>query len=34
MKIAGSMKKASAFVPDLFPMPTPENMSKYASAKL
>jgi hypothetical protein len=34
MKIAGSMKKASNFVPEMFPMPTPENMSKYASPKL
>jgi len=35
MKIKGSMKKASAFTPDLFPEPTPENLSKFsASAKL
>jgi len=34
MKIKGSMKKASAFVPEMFPTPTPENMAKYASAKL
>jgi len=35
MKIKGSMKKASAFTPDLFPEPTPENLAKYsAQAKL
>jgi len=34
MKIKGSMKKASTFVPDLFPMPTQENLVKYSSAKL
>jgi len=35
MKIKGSMRKASAFNPDLFPEPTPENLAKYsAQAKL
>ena len=34
MKIRGSMAAASKFTPDLFPPPTPENMAKYASAKL
>ena len=29
MKIKGNMKKASAFTPDLFPRPTPENVAKY-----
>ncbi len=29
MKIKGNMKKATAFTPDLFPKPTPENISKY-----
>ena len=29
MKIKGNMKKASAFTPDLFPKPTPENIAKY-----
>ena len=31
MKIKGNMKKASAFTPDLFPKPTPENIAKYMS---
>ena len=34
MKIKGNMAKAAKFTPDLFPPPTPENMSKYAPAKL
>lgn len=34
MKIKGNMAAASRFTPDLFPSPTPENMAKYASAKL
>lgn len=34
MKIKGNMSKASKFTPDLFPPPTPENMAKYAPAKL
>jgi 3-hydroxyacyl-CoA dehydrogenase/3a,7a,12a-trihydroxy-5b-cholest-24-enoyl-CoA hydratase len=34
MKIKGNMAKATKFTPELFPPPTPENMSKYASAKL
>ena len=34
MKIKGNMAAASKFTPDLFPPPTPENMAKYASAKL
>lgn len=34
MKIKGSMGKASKFTPDLFPKPTPENLAKYAKAKL
>lgn len=29
MKIKGNMKKATAFTPDLFPPPTPENFAKY-----
>ena len=29
MKIKGNMKKASAFTPELFPAPTPENFAKY-----
>ena len=29
MKIKGNFKKASAFTPDLFPQPTPENIEKY-----
>jgi 3-hydroxyacyl-CoA dehydrogenase/3a,7a,12a-trihydroxy-5b-cholest-24-enoyl-CoA hydratase len=33
MKIKGNMGKASKFTPDLFPMPTPENIAKYAKAK-
>jgi 3-hydroxyacyl-CoA dehydrogenase/3a,7a,12a-trihydroxy-5b-cholest-24-enoyl-CoA hydratase len=33
MKIKGSMALASKFTPDLFPKPTPENISKYAKAK-
>jgi 3-hydroxyacyl-CoA dehydrogenase/3a,7a,12a-trihydroxy-5b-cholest-24-enoyl-CoA hydratase len=34
MKIKGNMGKATKFTPDLFPPPTPENVAKYASAKL
>jgi 3-hydroxyacyl-CoA dehydrogenase/3a,7a,12a-trihydroxy-5b-cholest-24-enoyl-CoA hydratase len=34
MKIQGNMGKASKFTPDLFPKPTPENVAKYAKAKL
>merc|ERR1712127_499423 len=34
MKIKGNMSKAAKFTPDLFPPPTPENMAKYAPAKL
>lgn len=34
MKIKGNMAKASKFTPDLFPPPTPENMSKFAPTKL
>jgi 3-hydroxyacyl-CoA dehydrogenase/3a,7a,12a-trihydroxy-5b-cholest-24-enoyl-CoA hydratase len=34
MKIKGNMKKATAFTPDLFPKPTPENMQKYLKGKL
>lgn len=34
MKIKGNMSKAAKFTPDLFPPPTPENMTKYAPAKL
>lgn len=34
MKIKGNMAKASKFTPDLFPPPTPENMAKFAPAKL
>jgi 3-hydroxyacyl-CoA dehydrogenase/3a,7a,12a-trihydroxy-5b-cholest-24-enoyl-CoA hydratase len=34
MKIKGSMSLASKFTPDLFPKPTPENIKKYAPAKL
>ena len=34
MKIKGNMAKASKFTPDLFPPPTPENMTKFAPAKL
>mmetsp|Transcript_39557 Transcript_39557/g.41172 ORF Transcript_39557/g.41172 Transcript_39557/m.41172 type:complete len:132 (+) Transcript_39557:85-480(+) len=33
MKIKGNMKKATAFTPELFPKPTPENIQKYAKAK-
>lgn len=29
MKIKGNMKKATAFTPELFPPPTPENLAKY-----
>jgi len=29
MKIKGNMKKATAFTPELFPAPTPENIAKY-----
>jgi hypothetical protein len=28
------MAKATKFTPDLFPPPTPENIAKYAPAKL
>jgi len=31
MKIKGNMKKATAFTPELFPPPTPENFAKYTS---
>lgn len=34
MKIKGNMAKATKFTPDLFPPPTPENIAKYAGAKL
>jgi 3-hydroxyacyl-CoA dehydrogenase/3a,7a,12a-trihydroxy-5b-cholest-24-enoyl-CoA hydratase len=34
MKIKGNMAKATKFTPDLFPPPTPENIAKYAPAKL
>lgn len=34
MRIRGGMKKASAFTPDLFPPPTPENIAKYKAPKL
>jgi 3-hydroxyacyl-CoA dehydrogenase/3a,7a,12a-trihydroxy-5b-cholest-24-enoyl-CoA hydratase len=34
MKIKGNMAKASKFTPDLFPPPTPENLAKFAPAKL
>jgi 3-hydroxyacyl-CoA dehydrogenase/3a,7a,12a-trihydroxy-5b-cholest-24-enoyl-CoA hydratase len=34
MKIKGNMGKASKFTPELFPPPTPENLAKYAAAKL
>jgi len=34
MKIKGNMSAATKFTPELFPPPTPENMAKYASAKL
>ena len=34
MKIKGNMTKASKFTPDLFPPPTPENLAKFAPAKL
>ena len=34
MKIKGNMAKATKFTPELFPPPTPENIAKYASAKL
>jgi 3-hydroxyacyl-CoA dehydrogenase/3a,7a,12a-trihydroxy-5b-cholest-24-enoyl-CoA hydratase len=34
MKIKGSMGKATKFTPDLFPKPTPENIAKFAKAKL
>jgi 3-hydroxyacyl-CoA dehydrogenase/3a,7a,12a-trihydroxy-5b-cholest-24-enoyl-CoA hydratase len=34
MKIKGSMSLATKFTPDLFPKPTPENIAKYAKAKL
>jgi putative sterol carrier protein len=34
MKIKGSMPLATKFTPDLFPKYTPENVAKYAKAKL
>jgi 3-hydroxyacyl-CoA dehydrogenase/3a,7a,12a-trihydroxy-5b-cholest-24-enoyl-CoA hydratase len=34
MKIKGNMSKASKFTPDLFPPPTPENLTKFAPTKL
>jgi len=34
MKIRGNMSKATKFTPDLFPPPTPENLTKYKAAKL
>ena len=34
MKIKGNLGKATKFTPELFPPPTPENMVKYAKAKL
>jgi len=34
MKIKGDMKKATVFTPELFPPPTPENITKYLPAKL
>jgi 3-hydroxyacyl-CoA dehydrogenase/3a,7a,12a-trihydroxy-5b-cholest-24-enoyl-CoA hydratase len=34
MKIRGNMSKATKFTPDLFPPPTPENITKYQGAKL
>ena len=34
MKIKGNMGKANKFTPELFPPPTPENIAKYAGAKL
>ena len=34
MKIKGNMAKATKFTPELFPPPTPENLTKYVSAKL
>merc|ERR1712151_1489912 len=34
MKIKGSMPLATKFTPQLFPKPTPENIAKYAKAKL
>jgi 3-hydroxyacyl-CoA dehydrogenase/3a,7a,12a-trihydroxy-5b-cholest-24-enoyl-CoA hydratase len=34
MKIKGNMAKATKFTPELFPPPTPENMTKWKSAKL
>ena len=33
MKIKGSMALATKFTPDLFPKPTPENITKYTKAK-
>jgi len=33
MKIKGNMKKATVFTPDLFPKPTPENLTKYGKNK-
>ena len=34
MKIKGNMAKATKFTPELFPPPTPENLTKFKSAKL
>ena len=34
MKIKGSMPLATKFTPDLFPKYSPENVAKYAKAKL
>eukprot|EP00357_Protocruzia_adherens_P006262 CAMPEP_0114999966 /NCGR_PEP_ID=MMETSP0216-20121206/16468_1 /TAXON_ID=223996 /ORGANISM="Protocruzia adherens, Strain Boccale" /LENGTH=486 /DNA_ID=CAMNT_0002364957 /DNA_START=107 /DNA_END=1567 /DNA_ORIENTATION=- len=34
MKIKGNLGKATKFTPELFPAPTPENIAKYAAAKL
>jgi 3-hydroxyacyl-CoA dehydrogenase/3a,7a,12a-trihydroxy-5b-cholest-24-enoyl-CoA hydratase len=34
MKIKGNMAKASKFTPELFPPPTPENLTKFAPTKL
>ena len=34
MKIKGNMAAATRFTPDLFPEATPENMAKYAGAKM
>lgn len=32
MKIQGNFNKAAAFTPDLFPIPTQENLEKYLSS--